>query len=89
MDEKLAKFVVSSHFKSHPDFNPDEENEDVLNDLDTGMDDGPPPIEQKLLKKYITYAKTCIRPVLHNVDSEKVCYCAFRLVCNYVLLFFY
>lgn len=34
--------------------------------------DGPAPIEQDMLKKYITYARTHIKPVLHNVDREKV-----------------
>jgi DNA replication licensing factor MCM2 len=32
----------------------------------------PPPIDQILLKKYIKYSKTYIKPVLREVDSEKV-----------------
>jgi DNA replicative helicase MCM subunit Mcm2 (Cdc46/Mcm family) len=32
----------------------------------------PKPIDQDILKKYITYARAYIKPVLHDVDSEKV-----------------
>jgi DNA replication licensing factor MCM2 len=35
-------------------------------------DDGPEAIDQALLKKYIIYARTHVRPVLRQVDTEKV-----------------
>ena len=35
-------------------------------------DDGPEPIDQALLKKYIIYARSHVRPVLRHVDTEKV-----------------
>lgn len=36
-------------------------------------DDGPKPLDQETLKKYIAYARAYVRPVVHDVDSEKVC----------------
>jgi DNA replication licensing factor MCM2 len=38
----------------------------------TSMDGGPPPIEQTLFKKYIKYARAFVRPVIRDVDTEKV-----------------
>ena len=35
-------------------------------------DGGPEPLDQETLKKYIAYARAYIRPVLHDVDSEKI-----------------
>ncbi len=43
--------------------------------FDAIASDGPEPIEQDLLKKYIAYARTQVKPVLHDVDSEKVGSC--------------
>ncbi len=34
--------------------------------------EGPPLIEQELLKKYIAYARVQVKPILHDVDSEKI-----------------
>lgn len=36
------------------------------------LEDGPDPIDQAMLKKYIMYAKSFVKPVLHDVDSEKI-----------------
>ena len=36
------------------------------------QDDGPKPIDQALLKKYLAYSRTMCKPVLQAVDSEKV-----------------
>jgi len=70
-DERLAKFVTSSHMRSVP-----------TRDLETG--ETPPPsaedlqqrpdlIPQDLLRKYISYARANVRPVLRNTfDQEKV-----------------
>mmetsp|Transcript_3003 Transcript_3003/g.4568 ORF Transcript_3003/g.4568 Transcript_3003/m.4568 type:complete len:949 (+) Transcript_3003:31-2877(+) len=38
----------------------------------TSIDGGPPPVKQDLLKKYIKYARAFVKPVLREVDSEKV-----------------
>lgn len=34
--------------------------------------DGPEPLDQETLKKYITYARAFVKPILHNIDSEKI-----------------
>lgn len=86
VDEQLANFVVSSHMKSHPqaqymqsdiDIEPLEGTQEELpvGAPPPGMftrGNGAVPIEQGLLKKYIQYARTYIRPVIRDVDSEKV-----------------
>ncbi|XP_067683029.1 DNA replication licensing factor mcm2-like [Haliotis asinina] len=66
-DERLAKFVTSSHMKHHP--NATEQTEDLLDNLNnTGIE----PIPQELLKKYVIYAKEKVHPKLHNMDQDKV-----------------
>ncbi|XP_048244361.1 DNA replication licensing factor mcm2-like [Haliotis cracherodii] len=66
-DERLAKFVTSSHMKHHP--NSTEQTEDLLENLNnTGIE----PIPQELLKKYVIYAKEKVHPKLHNMDQDKV-----------------
>jgi DNA replication licensing factor MCM2 len=35
-------------------------------------EDGPQPLEQQLLRKFISYARASVKPVLHDVDSEKI-----------------
>lgn len=107
IDEKLATFVVNSHYKSHPnaheneidsfdmdesalsdDFTSEGDNVMMMDDMTSnnnarnngkiggvGMnddDDSPQPLDQAMLKKYITYAKAFVKPILHEVDSEKV-----------------
>ena len=72
-DEQLAQFVVSSHIRSHPD------GLDSLNITDFEVDDninsnGCQPLDQAILKKYIMYARTFVKPILHEVDIEKVSY---------------
>lgn len=86
-DEKLALFVANSHIRSHPNAsrevknsennnmevgedNGDEEERDTF--IDTTIAGGPGPIEQSLLRKYIAYARSQVKPILHDVDSEKV-----------------
>ena len=87
VDEQLATFVVGSHMKSHPDV-PYMGEESLDEPLEEGTQadqpvgappagmftrtDGAVPIEQSLLKKYIQYARTYIKPVIRDVDSEKV-----------------
>lgn len=36
-------------------------------------DDGPQPLEQAMLRKYIAYARANVKPILHDLDTEKVC----------------
>ena len=141
VDERLASFVVNSHMRSHPDYIPEEHENDDDEDGDGGdvegrkenssgmdqelggaseeskgggggdsvdggnkggrsgggagaggmgttlgtgasshlqldafggRDDGPEPLDQATLRKYIAYARTHVKPILHDIDSEKV-----------------
>jgi DNA replicative helicase MCM subunit Mcm2 (Cdc46/Mcm family) len=38
----------------------------------TSMDDAAPPLDQAILKQYIKYARAFVKPILREVDSEKV-----------------
>ncbi|XP_031573704.1 DNA replication licensing factor mcm2-like [Actinia tenebrosa] len=64
-DELLARFVVNSHVKHHPNKVTDEDEE--MQD-----EENPDLIPQDLLKKYIIYAKERVQPKLHNMDQDKV-----------------
>lgn len=35
-------------------------------------EDGLQPLDQQLLRKYVSYARASVKPVLHDVDSEKI-----------------
>eukprot|EP00605_Chrysophyceae_sp_TOSAG23-4_P001465 GSChrysophyteH1.ASY1.ANO1.1601.1 assembled CDS len=70
-DEQLANFVIRSHMKNHPASNPNDDEEAYDVDED-GNSHEPAPIDQETLKKYILYARTYVKPILHEVDSEKV-----------------
>lgn len=82
-DETLAKFVVDSHMRSHPalraaegmmdDYNDDNEgNGNKGGDLNEFSDSGLELIPQKMLRKYLLYAKQNVRPKLTNMDKEKI-----------------
>lgn len=76
-DETLAKFVVDSHIRSHPqkdeeDFEgleSDIKQEDEVADLSA---DGVELIPQSMLRKYLLYAKTTVAPKLTDMDKEKI-----------------
>ncbi|KAI9510112.1 MCM-domain-containing protein [Russula earlei] len=65
-DELLARFVVGSHLRSHPKFDPERDEMDVGTTLDAEL------IPQDLLRKYIMYARERVRPKLYDLDSEKL-----------------
>eukprot|EP00953_Heterococcus_sp_UTEX-ZZ885_P031827 16665-Heterococcus_DN1.PRE.2 len=72
-DEQLAKFVVESHRRSHPNqphFG--EPNQAPVLAGGMGGEVNEEPIAQHLLKKYIMYARNHVRPQLHNIDTDKV-----------------
>ncbi|XP_055342727.1 DNA replication licensing factor MCM2-like [Paramacrobiotus metropolitanus] len=69
-DAYLAKFVVESHCRSHPNNTGEEEMEEI--ERSTLRETHAEPIEQDLLKKYITYARERIHPKLHSVDQDKI-----------------
>ena len=53
----------------------------------SAQSDGPPPIDQAIFKKYIKYSRAYVKPVLREVDSEKVCVCVCVCVCIWTILF--
>jgi DNA replication licensing factor MCM2 len=81
-DERLARFVVDSHGRSHPSSRDTDENQiamDVEHESDQRADavNGGEPkqegeIPQELLRKYILYARERCRPKLYQIDQDKV-----------------
>ncbi|KAM3085637.1 MCM DNA helicase complex subunit [Clarireedia jacksonii] len=81
-DERLARFVVGSHGRSHPGTQPLDENQASMESehdsemRDSAVNGGEPKqegeIKQELLRKYILYAREKCSPKLYNIDEEKV-----------------
>lgn len=76
-DETLAKFVVDSHIRSHPQLLDDEDNaENEENKSAPVMAEyGAESVElvpQSMLRKYLRYAKRTMVPKLSNLDKEKI-----------------
>lgn len=80
-DERLAKFVVASHARSHPLAHALDANQPAMNaeeaeavraqeraDAAARADQVP----QELLRKYILYAREHCRPRLYQMDQDKV-----------------
>jgi len=67
-DERLADHVVCSHIRSHPTATPDEQAIKPKHQQSAYSD----PIDQELLKKYIHFARENVKPVLAEVDKEKI-----------------
>ena len=65
-DDMLARFVVGSHLRSHPAFNEEVDEARVGTSLDAEI------IPQDLLRKYIIYARTSVRPKLHELDQDRL-----------------
>ncbi|RXG58331.1 DNA replication licensing factor mcm2 [Armadillidium vulgare] len=74
-DERLARFVVNSHMKHHPDAS---EEDPSLPGIVRWIKwfrlklSGVEKIPQDLLKKYIIYSREKVRPKLHQMDQDKV-----------------
>jgi len=51
-------------------------------------DDGPQPLDQGMLRKYIAYARANVKPILDNLDKEKVrcCFFCVFLCCRFALM---
>ncbi|EWC46637.1 DNA replication licensing factor mcm2 [Drechslerella stenobrocha 248] len=64
-DERLAKFVVSSHGSSHPLSGTDGTKR-------TPAAENPRLIPQDILRKYILFAKRECWPKIHQIDEEKL-----------------
>lgn len=77
-DERLAKFVVNSHGRAHPQKlqhpgEDDDAEEDMqVNDQAAGAQAQAGPISQDMLRKYILYAREKCRPKLYQIDQDKV-----------------
>ncbi|RKP25563.1 putative DNA replication licensing factor MCM2, partial [Syncephalis pseudoplumigaleata] len=61
IDEQLARFVVDSHIRSHPEYAAET---DTVQAPEQDADD--------LLRKYIMYAKDHVHPQLQQMDQDKV-----------------
>ncbi|XP_065280978.1 DNA replication licensing factor mcm2 isoform X2 [Dermacentor albipictus] len=74
-DEKLARFVIDSHIRHHPNANTQEDADETMDSQsqhDESVDTGPEKIPQDLLQKYILYAREKVHPKLHQMDQDKV-----------------
>ncbi|KAI0377303.1 DNA replication licensing factor mcm2 [Hypomontagnella monticulosa] len=72
-DERLARFIVGSHSRSHPSTQPADGSMEVEHDSEVV----PQPnkegeISQELLRKYILYAREHCQPKLLHMDEDKV-----------------
>ncbi|KAF7249885.1 DNA replication licensing factor mcm2 [Varanus komodoensis] len=69
-DEMLARFVVNSHIKHHPNSKDlvNGDSQEIVLPNTYGID----PIPQEILKKYIIYAKEKVHPKLNQMDQDKV-----------------
>ena len=72
-DESLARFVVNSHARSHPDGVAEGDAEaDAMSSLLREGDADLQPLQQEQLRKYITYAKSTVKPKLRASDATKI-----------------
>ncbi|KAK2059963.1 MCM2/3/5 family protein [Colletotrichum caudatum] len=77
-DERLARFIVGSHSRSHPSpsqpaedsMEVEHESENRETQAETQTKEGE--IPQELLRKYILYARDRVSPKLYNMDEDKV-----------------
>jgi len=69
VDEFLARFVVGSHLRSHPEFDQETDGPRLPKDIRNSDKN---PIEQGLFRKYIKYARERCRPQLAQVDRDMV-----------------
>ncbi|PKI82794.1 Mcm2p [Malassezia vespertilionis] len=65
-DEMLARFVVSSHLRAHPLFDPEVDEARAATTWDADI------IPQDMLRKYITYARDRIHPRLDSLDEDRL-----------------
>jgi DNA replication licensing factor MCM2 len=75
LDERLARFVVGSHVRSHPRFDADIDvgaNPSMVDASAATSADAVEPIPQETLKKYIAYAKRFVKPKLSSGDLPKI-----------------
>lgn len=75
-DERLARFIVGSHSRSHPSTQGGEQSQDRDQDTETTQESQVTPkqgeVSQELLRKYILYAREHCQPKLLHMDEDKV-----------------
>ncbi|KAI1820443.1 MCM-domain-containing protein [Xylaria intraflava] len=74
-DERLARFIVGSHSRSHPSTQGGEESQDVDPEVVQERQVEPETegeVSQALLRKYILYAREHCQPKLLHMDEDKV-----------------
>ncbi|KAK6588598.1 DNA replication licensing factor MCM2 [Cryptosporidium xiaoi] len=76
-DELLANFVVQSHMNSQEiyagtNLSIDDKKYSFDMSMNDGFEQNYAPIDQKLLCKYIRYARRYCKPQIRNVDKEKI-----------------
>ncbi|KAI1118498.1 MCM-domain-containing protein [Nemania sp. NC0429] len=76
-DERLARFIVGSHSRSHPSTQGGEESQDKDRDTETAHESQADTkkqgeVPQELLRKYILYAREHCQPKLLHMDEDKV-----------------
>eukprot|EP00301_Raphidiophrys_heterophryoidea_P023841 c7561_g1_i1.p1 GENE.c7561_g1_i1~~c7561_g1_i1.p1 ORF type:complete len:897 (-),score=252.83 c7561_g1_i1:172-2808(-) len=64
-DERLAEHVVASHTRSHPNATPEERKRPMV-------DEGDGVLDTNILRKYLVYARTHIKPQIGSVNEEKL-----------------
>eukprot|EP00937_MAST-01D_sp_MAST-1D-sp2_P000663 g663.t1 len=68
-DERLARHLVASHTRAHPNFDAESAPADMQ---DRAAIQRARPIPQDLLRKYIMYARGQVKPQLVNIDTDKL-----------------
>ncbi|KAI0109363.1 DNA replication licensing factor mcm2 [Hypoxylon sp. NC0597] len=76
-DERLARFIVGSHSRSHPSTQPGDGSMEVEHDSEAAQESQAQQkkegeIPQELLRKYILYARDHCQPKLLHMDEDKV-----------------
>ncbi|KAI2620260.1 MCM-domain-containing protein [Hypomontagnella submonticulosa] len=76
-DERLARFIVGSHGRSHPSTQAADGSMEVEHDSEVARESQAQPnkegeISQELLRKYILYAREHCQPKLLHMDEDKV-----------------
>ncbi|KAI0108106.1 MCM-domain-containing protein [Daldinia grandis] len=76
-DERLARFIVGSHSRSHPSTQTADGSMEVEHDSEAAQESQAQPkkegeIPQELLRKYILYAREHCQPKLLHMDEDKV-----------------
>lgn len=79
-DERLARFIVGSHGRSHPSSTQDSmvvepessQRAETQGTASSRGQDGGGEIPQQLLRKYIVYARERCKPKLYHIDEDKV-----------------